>query len=116
MSRRSHLTPLTPLTPLLSELASGLPADPTPEAVALARTRARMAFRAHATVYAAVNAGLVAIWALTPAQRFWPGFVMAGWGIALALQAIGSQLFSPGSGSWRRVHAEELARARREAA
>jgi len=106
----------TALTPLLSEASSGRPADLTPEAVALARTRLRMALRAHATVYAAVNAGLVAIWVLTPAQRFWPGFVMAGWGVALALQAIGSQVFLPGSGTWRRVHAEELARARREAA
>ncbi|RPH44989.1 MAG: hypothetical protein EHM87_08290 [Burkholderiales bacterium] len=114
MSRRDPFSALE--SPLLSELSSGVSTRLTPEAVALSRTRARMAFRAHATVYAAVNAGLVAIWALSPAQRFWPGFVMAGWGVALALQAIGSQLFSPGSESWRRIHAEELARARRESA
>jgi hypothetical protein len=89
------------------------PSDASPEAVALARTRARMALRGHLLVYAAVCAGLVAIWAMSPARVFWPGFVMAGWGIALAVQAIGARAFLPGSDAWRRVHDEELERARR---
>lgn len=94
---------------------SALP-DTSPESLALARTRARIALRAHATVYAVVCSGLVLVWLLTPATRFWPGFVMAGWGVALALQTLGTTTLAPGSRTWTRVHAQELARARREAA
>lgn len=93
------------------------PIDPlptSPESLALYRTRARMALRAHLLVYATVCSGLVAIWALTPARVFWPGFVIAGWGVALLLQAFGTRVLAPGSPTWARVHAEELARARAE--
>ena len=31
---------------------------------------------------------LLAIWALTPSRVFWPGFVIAGWGVALLIQPI----------------------------
>jgi hypothetical protein len=86
--------------------------DGSPEAIALSRTRARIALRVHATVYAAVNTGLVAIWLFSPAQRFWPGFVMAGWGIALAIQTLALRGLSRGSETWTRIHAEELERAR----
>jgi hypothetical protein len=89
--------------------------DDSPEAIALARTRARIALRLHATVYAVVNTGLVAIWLFSPAKRFWPGFVMAGWGIALAIQTVALRGLSRGSQTWTRIHAEELARARSEA-
>lgn len=91
-------------------------ADTSPESIALARTRARLALRAHATVYAVVNAGLILVWLLTPATRFWPGFVIAGWGVGLALQALRTASSAPGTPAWRRIHAQELARARREAA
>ena len=97
----------------MSAPTPALPDPASPEAVALARTRARLALRANLLVYAVVNAGLVAIWALTPSRIFWPGFVMAGWGVGLVLQALRSTAFSPGSRTWERVHAEELARARR---
>ena len=92
-----------------------LPLDDSPEAVALSRTRERVALWTHATVYAVVCTGLVLVWAFGPAQRFWPGFVMAGWGVAVALQAARLHLFSRGSTTWRRIHEDELARARRNA-
>jgi hypothetical protein len=41
----------------------------------------------HAVTYGVVNVLLVVIWALTGAGFFWPGFVIAGWGIGLALNA-----------------------------
>lgn len=39
----------------------------------------------HAITYGIVNALLLVIWALTGAGFFWPGFVIAGWGVGLAL-------------------------------
>lgn len=39
--------------------------------------------RWHATVYLAVNALLVLIWAATGAGYFWPVWPIAGWGIGL---------------------------------
>lgn len=96
-------------------LSRDLAVDGSPEAIALARTRARIALLLHATVYAVVSTGLVAIWLFSPAKRFWPGFVMAGWGIALAIQTFALRGWSRGSRTWARIHAEELARARSEA-
>jgi hypothetical protein len=71
-----------------------------------------MALRAHLLVYCSVCSGLVAIWALTPSRHFWPGFAMAGWGVALLIQWITSRTFVQGSATWHRVHDQELARAR----
>ncbi len=88
----------------------------TPESIALSATRRRIAFARQLSIYAVVCTGLVAIWALTPSRVFWPGFVIAGWGVALLIQAAGRRLFSPGSAAWERIHAEELDRARRTSA
>jgi Domain of unknown function (DUF1707)/2TM domain len=49
----------------------------------------RAGLRAHATTYAAVNGGLVAVWLASGAGEFWPAFPMAGWGIGLAMHARG---------------------------
>lgn len=34
-----------------------------------------------------VNVGLIGIWAIGGGGYFWPGWVLAGWGIGLALHA-----------------------------
>jgi hypothetical protein len=53
------------------------------------RTRERLAkanrdaWRAHLTSYAAVNGGLVGLWALTGGGDFWPAWSIAPWGMAL---------------------------------
>jgi uncharacterized membrane protein len=49
--------------------------------------KAKREFRTHLVVYVAVNLFLVAIWAVTGAEFFWPIFPMLGWGIGLAIHA-----------------------------
>jgi hypothetical protein len=54
---------------------------------AVARLRKKRDFGMHAVVYVMVNALLVAIWAITGADFFWPVFPILGWGIGLAANA-----------------------------
>lgn len=44
-------------------------------------------FRTHLVIYAAVNTMLIVIWAVSGAGYFWPVWPLAGWGLAVALQA-----------------------------
>jgi hypothetical protein len=44
-------------------------------------------FKNHVIAYVIVNAFLVVIWFFTGAGYFWPGWVLAGWGIGLAFNA-----------------------------
>ena len=44
-------------------------------------------FKAHLVAYAIINAFLVAVWYMTGAGYFWPGWVIGGWGIGLAFNA-----------------------------
>ncbi len=41
--------------------------------------------RADAVAYIVINAFLVGVWAFTGFGYFWPGWVMAGWGVLLLL-------------------------------
>ena len=50
---------------------------------ALARLQKKRELRAHVFAYVLVNAFLVAIWALSGADFFWPIFPILGWGIGL---------------------------------
>ena len=50
---------------------------------ALARLQKKREFKAHVFAYVLVNAFLVAIWAVTGADFFWPIFPILGWGIGL---------------------------------
>lgn len=66
------------------------PQDSSSEERELARKRleARRALTNHAVTYVVVNAFLIGIWYFnTPHTPFWPGWVLGGWGIGLALNA-----------------------------
>lgn len=54
---------------------------------ALTRLKKKRDFGMHVLMYVAVNAMLVAIWAITGADFFWPVFPILGWGIGLAANA-----------------------------
>lgn len=53
------------------------------------RARARLLrkrkFRGDVVAYILVNAFLVGIWAVNGLGSFWPGWVLAGWGVLLLL-------------------------------
>jgi fatty acid desaturase len=54
---------------------------------AVASLKRKAAFRHMLFVYVVVNLVLIGIWALGGAGYFWPGWVIGGWGIAVAFQA-----------------------------
>jgi hypothetical protein len=65
-----------------------MPDDEDPRrAAAIRRLKEKRAFQQNVISYVVVNAFLVVIWAMTGAGFFWPGFVMAGWGIGVVLHA-----------------------------
>ena len=56
--------------------------------LAIQRIRSKRELRVHLTVYVAVNALLVLIWAMTGAGYFWPLWPILGWGIAIVIHAV----------------------------
>jgi len=74
---------------------TSLQADPnaerTPEAPEREHIRqhllARRDFGSHLTVYLLTNALLIGVWGFTGHGYFWPGWVLAGWGLGLFFHA-----------------------------
>jgi hypothetical protein len=66
---------------------SGLETLPDEPATKAARKRVekRRGLQGGLVAYVVVNAGLVAIWALSGGGYFWPGWVMGLWGIGMIL-------------------------------
>jgi hypothetical protein len=60
--------------------------DPTREA-AITRLNDRRAFAQDLVSYVVVNAGFIAIWAMTGGGYFWPAWLLGAWGIGLVLHA-----------------------------
>jgi hypothetical protein len=58
-----------------------------PRQWAIRRIQAKRLFWVHLAVYFAVNAALIAIWAMTSAEHFWPVWPMLGWGLGVAAHA-----------------------------
>jgi uncharacterized membrane protein len=54
---------------------------------ALRRLKKQRDFRIHLLMYVMVNAFLVAVWAATGADFFWPIFPMVGWGVGVVANA-----------------------------
>ena len=52
---------------------------------ARARVQKRRNLQGGVAAYVVVNAFLVVVWALSGGGYFWPGWVMAGWGLGLVL-------------------------------
>ncbi|HYO86362.1 MAG TPA: 2TM domain-containing protein [Dermatophilaceae bacterium] len=52
---------------------------------ARARLEKKRKFRSDLVAYVVINAFLVGIWAFNGAGYFWPGWVLAGWGLGLIL-------------------------------
>jgi hypothetical protein len=63
---------------------SGAGAD-SPRAVARKRVQQRRSLQGAVVAYIVVNAFLIGVWAVTGGGYFWPGWVLAGWGIGLVL-------------------------------
>ena len=80
--------------------------------IAERRADAKLAFRSHAIVYVAVNAGLAAINLTTSPQYFWFGWPLVGWGIGLL--AHGLATFGYAGGERERMVEAELARLRKQ--
>jgi len=51
------------------------------------RLEARQGPSADAVSYVVVNAFLLGVWAITGSGYFWPAWIMAAWGVGLALHA-----------------------------
>lgn len=60
---------------------------PTDSAREFARKRVqkRRNLQGGLVAYVVVNAFLVGVWAVTGAGYFWPGWVLAGWGVGMVL-------------------------------
>jgi hypothetical protein len=61
----------------------------------------REAWRAHLTSYAAVNGGLVGLWALTGTGEFWPAWSLVPWGMALGWHGMAARATARRLGSRR---------------
>ena len=70
----------------LASLTADLPSLAAPAHVER-RSRQRAELRAHLASFVLVNALLVAIWAATGADYFWPIWPILGWGIGIASHA-----------------------------
>jgi hypothetical protein len=73
----------------------GEPLESPERAAARRQAERRRKFGADVVAYVVVNAFLVGVWAVTGAGYFWPGWVLAGWGMLLALTAFDVLLRRP---------------------
>ena len=71
--------------------------DPVAEKRAQVRKRleARRKFRSDVFAYVVINLFLVGTWLVTGVGYFWPGWVLAGWGVLLVLDGWNTYLRAP---------------------
>ncbi len=63
------------------------PHDREERALARRRLVAKRKLATNAATYVVMNAFFIAIWAMGDRGSFWPGWIIAGWGVGLALNA-----------------------------
>ncbi|MGZ4805126.1 MAG: 2TM domain-containing protein [Ilumatobacteraceae bacterium] len=51
------------------------------------RVEKKQKFRGDVVAYILINTFLIGVWAFTDSGNFWPGWVLAGWGVLLLLDA-----------------------------
>jgi hypothetical protein len=69
-------------------MESGIQTEDELREQALQQLKKKRDFRSHLFIYFAVNAMLVAIWAITGTGNFfWPIFPILGWGVGVAANA-----------------------------
>jgi len=71
----------------LAELLDDLPQMPAPARATKTAIAKRRELRDHVASFVLVNLLLIAIWALTGADYFWPVWPLLGWGIGVASHA-----------------------------
>jgi fatty acid desaturase len=73
----------------MTEMSERLHNEQRSDAYEAARKRVerKRKLRADVVAYVVINLALIGIWALAGFGYFWPGWVLAGWGVALALDA-----------------------------
>ena len=79
--------------------------------LAIRRADMKLAFRSHMMAYVVVNAGLVAIYVMTPGDYFWQIWPMLGWGIGLGTHAV--SVYTNGENVRDRLIEEELEKLRK---
>ena len=78
------------------------------EQIARRRAKAKLGWYSHATVYLAVNLGLIAL-SVANGQR-WAIFPLLGWGLGLLFHGIAVWLLQPGGSLLERLVQRERAR------
>lgn len=71
----------------VSDLRATTSELPSEYELARKRVEQKRKFRADLVAYVVINAFLIGVWAVTGFGYFWPGWVLAGWGALLLLDA-----------------------------
>lgn len=82
-----------------------IPGDGRLDQIARRRAKSKLGWYAHATVYAVVNAALVAL--SLAGGRHWALFPLLGWGLGLLFHGLAVWLFAPGNALLERMVARE---------
>jgi 2TM domain-containing protein len=69
----------------MSELRDTTSTGDRARGLARKRIEKRRSLQGGLVAYFVINAFLVAVWAMTGAGYFWPGWIMAGWGVGMLL-------------------------------
>ncbi len=70
-----------------SSEAGSVPGQSPEYELARKRVERKRKFKGDVVAYVVINAFLIGVWAVTGAGYFWPGWVLAAWGVFLALDA-----------------------------